>query len=295
MTNPFGIAQINIDDWDFLGYIYIGGSDEINDDYALDIAATFDAIAQIRGVDGDDIYADWSYTTFHANGGCAACGTYFAHGAVVHNSKTDDIIAIGGICAGTWGLAKQIGMRAARARKAVANAERKAAAHGAAKSFLAANDGLADAFEVDHYIVQDIERKLWQYGDLSDKQVELVFKIAREQAERLVNQAARAAKMDAAPVLAEGRYTIEGRIVSTKTQESMYGTQYKMLVEMENGNRVWGTVPSNIWDVEAGSRVRFDAAVERSQDDEHFGFYKRPTKPFMTHHADGRVNEEDAA
>jgi hypothetical protein len=293
-TNPFGIAQINIDDWDFLGLIYIGGSEEIMSDYTYDMDETFNAIARVRNIDLDHDH-DHGLITFHANGGCAACGTFFAHGAVVHNSKTDDIIAIGGICAGTWGLAKQIGMRAARARKAAANAEIKAAAHGAAQSFLTENEGLEDAFETDHYIVKDIERKLWQYGDLSDKQVELVFKIAREQVERLVAQAARKAHLDAAPALAEGRYTIEGRIVSTKTQESIYGTQYKMLVEMEDGNRVWGTVPSIIWDVEAGSRVKFDAAVERSKDDEHFGFYKRPTKAIMTHHADGRVNEEDAA
>ena len=276
-VNPFGIAQINIDDWDFLGLIYIGGSEEIMNDYRYDHDETFGNIARVRNTNLDGDY-DLGLITFHANGGCAACGTFFAHGAVVHNRVTDDIISIGGICAGTWGLAKQIGMRAARARKAAANAEIKAAAHGSARNFLAENSGLSDAFEVDHYIVKDIERKLWQYGDLSDKQVELVFKIAREHEERLLAQAARAAQLDAAPVLAEGRYTIEGRVVSTKTQESIYGTQYKMLVQMEDGNRVWGTVPSVIWDIEAGSMVKFDAAVERSNDDDHFGFYKRPTK-----------------
>jgi hypothetical protein len=279
-TNPFGIAQININDWDFLGLIYIGGSEEIMHDYRYDMDETFGNIARVRNIDLDGDH-DHGLITFHANGGCAACGTFFAHGAVVHNSKTDDIIAIGGICAGTWGLAKQIGMRAARARKAAANAEIKAAAHGAAKSFLADNDGLADAFETDHYIVQDIERKLWQYGDLSDKQVELVFKIAREQVERLLAQQVRNEKIAALPELEEGRRVLKGLVISTKAQESIYGTQYKMLVELEDGNRVYGTIPAaidGVWDSRNQYNVEFTAAVERSRDDEHFGFFKRPTK-----------------
>jgi hypothetical protein len=249
-------------------------------DYRYDHDETFGNIARVRDIDLDGDY-DTALITFHANGGCAACGTFFAHGAVVHNSKTGDIISIGGICAGTWGLAKQIGMRAARARKAVANAEIKAAAHGAAKSFLADNPGLADAFETDQYIVQDIERKLWQYGNLSEKQVALVFKIAREHEERLLAQSAHAEFMKTVPVLEEGRRPLKGLVISTKMQESIYGTQYKMLVELEDGNRVYGTIPAaidGVWDSRKVYNVEFTAAVTRSNDDDHFGFFKRPTK-----------------
>lgn len=75
-----------------------------------------------------------------------------------------------------------------------------------------------------------------------------------------------------------GRLVIEGVVLSKKSQESAYGTSWKMLVEGD-GWKVWGTVPESIfWEVEKGVRVRFTATVEASEDDEAFGFYKRPTK-----------------
>jgi len=225
---------------------------------------------------------------FHANGGCAACGTHFAHGAVVANRTTNELIAIGGICAGTWGAAEAIGVRAARARKAAANAAVSAERLRAANAFLSENVALATAFEDDHEIIQDIYAKLLRWGSISPKQVDLVFKIAGEAAQR-EEQAkaanARQAALDATPELSEGRYRIEGRVISTKwTDGYMPGeSTLKMLVEMKDRNRVWGTVPSAIFDevyeAEFGTiRVGFDASVDRSQDDLHFGFYKRPSK-----------------
>ena len=55
-----------------------------------------------------------------------------------------------------------------------------------------------------------------------------------------------------------------------------------MLVEFDDGNRVWGTVPKALFTGETsgpeGRRVVFTAKVERSGDDEHFGFFSRPSK-----------------
>jgi hypothetical protein len=63
----------------------------------------------------------------------------------------------------------------------------------------------------------------------------------------------------------------------------------KMLIKEDDGNKVWGTMPELIvsyvlarpisYDDIRGMRVRFNASVEQSRNDEHFGFYKRPTKP----------------
>jgi hypothetical protein len=78
----------------------------------------------------------------------------------------------------------------------------------------------------------------------------------------------------------EGKQIIEGMIVSLKTQDSMYGTQFKMLVEVaqEDGVvRLWGTEPRGL-NPEIGDRVRFSATVQRSDGDADFGFYSRPTK-----------------
>jgi hypothetical protein len=105
--------------------------------------------------------------------------------------------------------------------------------------------------------------------------------------------------------LAEGRRVLTGTVVSVKEHFSDYGSAYKMTVELDGeGARVFGTVPGTIADAaywawreslaadaylgdfgsecwtEAlkGRRVTFVAKVERSERDESFGFYSRPTK-----------------
>lgn len=80
------------------------------------------------------------------------------------------------------------------------------------------------------------------------------------------------------PVPADaGRIVITGEVVSLKTVESDYGTQFKMLVRDDRGFKVYGTEPSSI-NPGKGERVTFTARVERSKDDDYFGFFSRPTK-----------------
>jgi hypothetical protein len=86
------------------------------------------------------------------------------------------------------------------------------------------------------------------------------------------------AEREAATVpVVEGRYEIQGEVLSVKFQESQFGGSLKMLVEVD-GYKVWGTVPTDLYGVDRGDRVAFTATVERSQDDAGFGFFKRPTK-----------------
>ena len=59
---------------------------------------------------------------------------------------------------------------------------------------------------------------------------------------------------------------------------SFYGMTQKMGVKLADGNKVYGTVPNNISHVERGNKVKFVAKVERSEKDEHFGFFSRPAK-----------------
>ncbi len=116
----------------------------------------------------------------------------------------------------------------------------------------------------------DIAAKLWRFGSLSEAQIAAVAKGVER--ERKI-----AAEKAAAGPLAEGEYEITGEILTTKWQESRdYGGSLKMLVKLDSGNKVWGTVPKALGDPEKGTRVTFTATVERSADDEHFGFYKRP-------------------
>lgn len=286
-NNPYAITQVDISEWTIVGYMYIGDSNVMAATYSWDHAALTKAL-QDRGLsdDPDDII-------YHANGGCAACGTHFAHGAVVVNTRTDDIIGIGGICAGTWGAAEEIGVRKARASRAAQLAKVRDEKAAAAADYLIENADIAEILAtLDHDIIKDIAEKLPRYGSLTSRQEDLVRKLAADEPERLIRKAAaikREEALAAAPKLIEGRYEITGTVISVKIREGYMGEAVlKMLVELDDLNRVWGTVPRSILpgmgtginkDEDLLSRtVNFTAAVERSQDDVHFGFYKRPTK-----------------
>lgn len=87
-----------------------------------------------------------------------------------------------------------------------------------------------------------------------------------------------------AEAITAGKQMITGEIISTKWVDGFaYGQRVlKMVVKDDRGFKVWGTVPRSI--IEAndeplkGQRVTFTATVQASNDDDKFGFFKRPTK-----------------
>ena len=123
--------------------------------------------------------------------------------------------------------------------------------------------------------------------DLSDR----MLQIASEVTARLVG----ASKVQA---LTGGRQVIEGVVKSAKWVDTTAGyreiSTLKMTVEMDGGQRVYGTVPAAILDALTGGvisggdaprderlkgrRVEFTATVEVSDNDPAFGFYSRPSK-----------------
>lgn len=224
-------------------------------------------------------------------GQCESCGTWYSHGGVVRVRETGELLTVGGHCAVEYfGLPDVRAHKQNEARKERERRERREAV----ADYLTENPELAEALKTDHYIVADIARKLETYGPaLSDRQVELVFKLQRQAAEKAEREAAEAT--EAKVPVPEGKYRVEGEVISTKYQRNNFdpygGETLKMLVKVttdEGTYKVWGTVPNSLqtWDGESheyrtpqrGERVAFNATVERSRDDENFGFFKRPTK-----------------
>lgn len=119
-------------------------------------------------------------------------------------------------------------------------------------------------------IVNDIMSKIEHY-DLSQKQVDLVMKIHNEEMARREEKA----NAGDAPF---GKQTVEGEVVFTKWMDNDFGGALKCMVKLDNGAKVYGTVPSRS-DWQKGDRVKFSATFEVSRDDVSFGYYKRPTKP----------------
>ena len=121
---------------------------------------------------------------------------------------------------------------------------------------------------------------------------------ARE--ERLAAQAEREARatalIEAGVTVPTGKTTVTGVVVSIKAKETFYTysgeVTLKMLVESDEGYRVWGSVPRSleggsdfrdgqyvaVRGVEEGDTVTFTATLEPSDSDPLFGFFKRPTK-----------------
>lgn len=144
-------------------------------------------------------------------------------------------------------------------------------------------------------MLESIASQAWNKGFVTDKQ--------RAAADRILVKLATPKKEKTA--VPTGKVTITGVIVSVKEVPNPYAynsSTLKMVVEDDRGFRVYGTLPSRLkyqttreeggWIVEEdkdgnetwfrnatkGDRCSFNATVEASNDDESFGFYKRPTK-----------------
>lgn len=251
-------------EYESVGYFYKGDSssamaEAYNDDYI-----------ELVELLGEDV----AYGMVSANTGCDSCGTQFLHGTVVRHTPTGELFAIGQTCGREYfALGSVQDFKRAEAEKAAKRAAIKASAAG----LLATTDGLEEALEADHYISEDLKRKLWEYGSLSERQIELAFKLHHQKLE----QAKKDEELNLVPVVEGPGQTLEGIVLSTKVVTSVYGDSLKMLVlvEAENGAyKLWGTVPQSISGVEKGTKVRFTANVEVSLDDESFGFFSRPRK-----------------
>lgn len=130
--------------------------------------------------------------------------------------------------------------------------------------------------------------------ELSEKQVQAGANAIDRWNRKDEVAAAKAAAKAATPAITEGRQLLQGTISSIKDREGYNGTEWKMVVELANGQRVWGSFPQSLWDAlmaegndynldkARGRSVSFTAAVAPSKDDHTFGFFKRPTKAQFT-------------
>lgn len=132
---------------------------------------------------------------------------------------------------------------------------------------------------------------LEEWGTLTESQ-EVAMRKVMARAEK--REAERTAEWEAAADCPQGRVQVVGTIISTDIRETSFGDQWKMLVRDDSGFKVWGSIPSKLFVTEVdehgcecnwrsghsmkGERVSFTAAVEPSEDDQKFGFFKRPTK-----------------
>lgn len=130
--------------------------------------------------------------------------------------------------------------------------------------------------------IADVAERFRREGRLSDNQIAAVKSALVKDTERRLaaqeREIVKAALLEQGVEAPTGKQLVEGEVVTLKTQESMYGTTYKMVVKTAAGWAVWVTVPVAISEVKKGQQVRFTATLERSDRDPLFAFGKRPTK-----------------
>lgn len=239
--------------------------------------ATMTRVNELLKEKGAMIHGGWS--------SCDHCGAHYHHGVLLKHVPTDTYITVGWQCAeqrfemgNTAFQRKRIEkvMKAIRARRGRFNKLRMfVEAHPEVRL-------LSKYRDVNFF--QSLRTQLMERMTLSDKQLDCIVPAIERQEKWKAERIERDERMpDATPVI-EGRITIEGEVLSAKLQDSDYGSTYKWLVIDDRGFKVWGTIPSCIFDDNAtlsslrGRRVSFTAAVTKSDRDESFGFYKRPTQ-----------------
>lgn len=258
----------------------------------------------------------WHFGQVHGGDTCDHCGTGLRYVAVLQHLPSHTLIKVGETCLDNRFSRASSEFHALRAqarlnREEATRQERIAAAveanpvlvwltypealHGGRTEAKVcegdscfytwkACEGHTDFADFNSFL-DDIAAKFRRYIDLSDKQIAAVERAVLRDTERRDRAAARRAEEQAAKEAGEieavpadaGRIVITGEVVSLKTVESDFGLQFKMLVRDDRGFKVYGTEPSSI-NPAKGDRVTFTARVERSRDDEFFGFYSRPTK-----------------
>jgi hypothetical protein len=245
----------------------------------------------------------------HPTGQCDHCGAHIRYEALMLHRPTNTLITIGEQCLDErFELATAADFRALRAearRKAeitreqrrlhdTAVAVREWLVDKGADAVLVelaypGNGGAVDQSE----FLSDIARKLWFYGELSDRQVEVAARALRRDTERRARdeqreraQAARAASGACAP---EGKVEVIGLVGPTWQQPSDFspdGYMEKFRVHADGGYDVVSTVPAALLRADGvhghadlrGRRVRFTATLKPQADDKTAAWASRPSK-----------------
>jgi len=249
--------------------------------------------------------------------GCDICGARCVNTARFHHVPSNTYIVTGLDCAAKMDIGDPIHF--ASWRKRIAAGLKTARGKLKAQRTLA-EAGLSAAWAVweadqlklarpngDVYVwppkqevtIIDIVNRVIRYGEPSEGQANYLRSLLRQIDERPALEAKRAAEAaKALPVpQTDARVKIEGKVISTKVEDGGYGPTLKMLVQHVDGYRLWGTAPRSLIDEGSkvgdhslkGKTVSFVARIQRSDRDDKFGFFSRPTNASVIKRAEETV------
>lgn len=127
------------------------------------------------------------------------------------------------------------------------------------------------------WIMTNMVESLIKYG-WSDKQLNYAKKLTNDLKDVPTTVQKKLEQRTTTPDCPIGKVKVIGVVVIMKSVEVFYGYERKMLVQSDEGWKVWCTVPSSISDIAIGERCEFMCTLTQSDKDSKFGFGKRPTK-----------------
>jgi len=205
---------------------------------------------------------------------CTHCGTHLKHGSLYRHTS-GELVVIGPTCVDRLQFDSCDEIQALH----IANRLRLARLRSLMKRswrWKIVGDFLMEN-EDKNAIIGDMLNKLNKYLSISRKQIAFARKLVRDEAERESRKAEREAKLVNTPDWQDGRLEIEGKVLSCKWKDSDFGGGYKLLIEIEDGRRCWGSAPQKYFDAGEPKTIRIKAGFTPSRDDKKFAFYKRPT------------------
>ena len=291
----------------------------------------FSAVVRHDAFPGSEVeYRQWcEVQSVDTNWSCSICGHSLKYNCVVQHTSTGLFYDIGRDCCENLTLLKDtlpwLDSKQANAAKCVAagkKAQKARTAGDVRESEFAKNKPeiaealtYAKAFPNNHVLwnkvgwpittLRDLRGKVRAKGVLSEKQEAFAISLYDQARRTLVSCAQegekRAKAIESGVRSPEGKQTISGVIASIKWVDSDFGGAFKCLINLDNGTKCYGTLPTtqhetseiinNEWvkfQAEKNDEVTFTASFEVSQKDPLFSFYKRPTK-FVNKDLDFRI------
>lgn len=194
-------------------------------------------------------------------GRCNHCNAHIAYIYIVKSLKEGTIHTFGSTCGiNLQGFSNSLILNAQelnlKARVRIRNEKKR-------REFLDKNEGLEEALKYKHYIIESISDKFYQYFSLSEKQVELVYKIIADQ------EKWKAEKAEAEKDYIKGHHFTDGARVTIEVKkigkggsfETAFGTTY---IEnyISTDNMVFKYMGSNPPDISADEFVKIKATVK---------------------------------
>jgi hypothetical protein len=198
---------------------------------------------------------------------CNVCNKRISYMVIVHNIDNNTCHLVGRDCGdgiANFGKAiDRINGKSTMAMKILKNKIQR-------KKFLSANIGLEECLKMNNKIIQSINEQFVRNLTLSEKQIELVFKLAEKQKEFDKQSEL------AMPITFDKLSNESLKVVSLKEQSSMYGDVIKILLQSDKGWKIYGNLPNSSDLVEVGDMVSFTCnSIKTSPNDKSFGFFSR--------------------